>query len=85
MLLKLERRFHQWSDFIGKKSGEFIEVVQLDAVAFFQLRFVIPGIDLAGTAIDEQPNNCFCLGREMRLARRQGTRLLQTFSKGAGQ
>ena len=62
MLSEFERRLHQWTDRAGKEAGEFVESLQLLPVAFVKLRFVVPGIDVAGTTVGTNIQmTCFAL------------------------
>ena len=72
---KAKRRAHDRPDLIAEKPGVAVEAGQLLAVAPFQLGLVIPGIDLARPAVDEQPDDVLGLGRMMarRAAERGGS------------
>jgi len=54
VLPEFERRFQQRTDLIGKKSRRFIEALQFLAITLRQLRFIVPGIDLAGPSMNSQ-------------------------------
>ena len=62
---KFERRLHDRADLLLEKAGVFVETGQLLSVTFFQLRLVLPRIDVARAAVHEQPNHAFDFGRKM--------------------
>ena len=62
MLRELKGRFHQRADRTGEKSGELVEALQFLAIAFCQLWFVVPSVDVTRTAVDEQPDHRFGFG-----------------------
>src|ERR1700722_2358242 len=70
-LLPGEGRLHQRPDLIDEEAGLVVEALEFLPVALRQLRLVVPGIDLAGTAVHEQPDDRLRLGGEVRLLRRQ--------------
>ena len=61
VLLKLERRFHQSTDSVGKKSRLRIKARHRLAVALFKLRLVVPRVHLTRSSIHKQPDYRFCL------------------------
>src|SRR5260221_9778856 len=65
VLRKLKWGFHQPANLIGKKARLVVKTFELLAVAPRQLRFVIPGIDLALSAIHEEPDDGLRLGRKV--------------------
>ena len=75
MTLEAERRLHQRPDLVGEEAGVLVEALQLQAVAALQLGFVVPGIDVAGAAVDEQPDDRLGPGGEMAGPRCQGVQL----------
>src|SRR5262249_53303327 len=72
ILLPPERRLHERADLVGEEAGVLVEAGQLLAIALGQLGLVVPGIDLAGTAIDEQPDGR--AGRAGEVTRPRGER-----------
>ena len=71
VLSELEGRFHQPSDGVGEKAGEAIESRQFLTVASGQLGLVVPRIHVAGTTVDEQPDDALRPGGEVRFPWRQ--------------
>src|SRR3954453_10130105 len=65
MLAKFEGRLHQWPDLIREEAGVLVETGQLLAISLGELRLIVPGVDLAGTTIHEQPNYSLGLRRKM--------------------
>ena len=61
-----KRRLHERADLVGEEAGVLVEALQLLAVVFRQFRLVVPGVDLAGPAVHEQPDDRFRLRGEMR-------------------
>src|SRR2546426_11340785 len=60
-----EGRFHQRTDRVLKEPGLVVEALQRLAVAPGQFRFVVERVDLAGTAIGEDPDDGFGAGGNM--------------------
>src|SRR5438094_986155 len=71
VLLPLERRLHERTDLVGEEAGVFVEALEFLAIAFGQLRLVVPGIDVTGPAINEQPDDGAGLAGEMAGSRGQ--------------
>ena len=71
VLLELERRLHQRTDGVGKEAGETVEACEFLAVTLFQFGLVVPRVNVAGAAVDEQPYNSLCFGLEVRQFGRQ--------------
>ena len=68
VLLELERRLHQRADGIDEEAGRLVEARQFLAVVFGQFRLIVPGIDLAGPAVDKDPDYRLGLGGDVRLS-----------------
>ena len=81
VLSKFERRLHQRSDGPGEESREAIKAFQFFAVEAFQSRLVIPRVDVAGAAINKEPDDSLCSPREMRLSGRKRIRRIFSFTK----
>ena len=62
---EFEGRLHEGADGVGEEAGVFVESGQFIAVHFFELGFVVPGVDLTGAAIDEEPDDGLGLTIEM--------------------
>ena len=62
---EFEWGFHDPADGVGEKSGELVEALEFFAVVFGEGGLVVKGIDLAGAAVDEDPNDAFGFGREV--------------------
>ncbi len=71
-LLELEGRPHQRAHLLGEEARVLVEAFQLLAIALGQFGFVVPGVDLALTAVHEQPDDAFGLGRKVRGFGRHG-------------
>ena len=71
VLLKLKRRPHDRSDVLGEKAGVLVEPLQLLPIALGQAGLVVPGVDLAGATIHEQPDDRLRRGGKMSRPRRQ--------------
>src|SRR5687768_12267930 len=65
MLSKSERRLHQGTDLAREETGVLIEAREFLTVALGELRLVVPGIDLAGPTVHEQPDDALGFGWEM--------------------
>src|SRR6266545_1146352 len=68
---KAEGRFHQRADLIDEEAGGAVEAGQFLAVAPFEFGLVVPGIDVAWAAVDEQPDDGAGLAGEVARARRE--------------
>src|SRR5262249_25920702 len=62
VLPKAKRRTHDRSDLIAEEAGVLIEADKLLAVAALEFGFVIPGVDVARSAVDEEPDDALGLG-----------------------
>lgn len=62
---ELEGRLHERADGVGEEAGVFVEAGEFLAVHFLELRFVIPGVDLAGASVNEEPDDGFGLAIEV--------------------
>ncbi len=72
MAFEFKRALHESADGAAEEAGELIEVFQRLAVEFLQGGLIVPGIDLAGAAVDEQPDHRFGGGLEVRRPGRKG-------------
>ena len=63
---------HQRADLFGKESGELVEALEFLAVALGEFRLEVPGVDVAGAAVDEEPDHPLDLRIEMGRARLHG-------------
>src|SRR5262249_12646359 len=72
ILLKRKWRSHQRADFFGEKSGVVVESLESLAVAFLKLRLIVPSVDLAGAAVEEDPDHGFGFRGKMPGMRSQG-------------
>jgi hypothetical protein len=67
---KLKRRLHQIANGILEKSGcirkVWRELPNRLSMPLLKIRLIVPGIDLARTTIDEDPNDSFGCRRKMR-------------------
>src|SRR5262245_9374207 len=78
--LKAEGRLHQRPDLLGEETGVLVEAFQLLTIAAGELRLVVPRIDVAGTAVHEQPDNRLRLRDEVR--RFRGERVGRSGNRG---
>ena len=76
---EFKRAFHQPTHRVGKEAGKPIEPLQRLPVTLGQLRFVIPRIHMARSAVNEEPNDRFGLRLKMRILRRQRILRSQAF------
>ena len=69
--LEFERRLHQIPDGVLKESRRvfelWIEFADALPVPLAQLGFEVPGINLTGPPINEEPDNAFGFARKMRV------------------
>jgi hypothetical protein len=65
MLRETEWRLHDRTDLVRKKPGGFVEALQLLTISFGQLGLKVPGIDMAGAAIHEEPDDILGPGGKM--------------------
>src|SRR5579885_3186167 len=72
VLPEAKRRLHHRPDLIGEEAGVLVEAGERLPVALFELRLVVPRIDLACPAVQEEPNDGLGLGGEMPLVWREG-------------
>src|SRR6185503_9070711 len=68
---ELERRLHQAAHFVGEEAGELVEARQLLAGALRQFRLVVPRVDVARTAVREDPDHRLGTRLEVGRARRK--------------
>ena len=54
-----ERRLHERPNLVGEEAGVLVEALQLRAVQLCERRFIVPGVHVAGAAVDEQPDDAF--------------------------
>ncbi len=59
---KSERRLHHRADLVGEEAGVLVEALEFLAVALGQFGLVVPRVDLARSAVDEQPDDRAGLG-----------------------
>ena len=71
VLLEFERGLHQWPDLVAKKPGRLVKSFQRTTIPAGQFRLVIPRVDLAVSAVDEDPDHRGRTGGKMRLTRCQ--------------
>ncbi len=57
VLREPEGGLHHRADLIGEKARALIEALEFLTVALGQLRLIVPGIDLARSAVEKQPND----------------------------
>src|ERR1043165_3247609 len=72
MLAKTERRAHDRPDLLAEEAGILIEADQFLAVAAVEFGLVIPGINVARPAVDEEPDDVFGLRSMMSWPRQHG-------------
>ena len=66
---ELEGGLQQGTHLLRKEPSELVESLEFLAVALGEFGFVVPRVNVARPAIDEQPDYARCLWREVRLAR----------------
>ena len=67
---ELERRLQQSADLLREESGELVKARELLPMTLGEFWLVVPGVHMAGTAIDEEPNHALRFGSEVRQAGR---------------
>src|SRR5437016_1746654 len=66
VLPPLERRLHQRPDLVDEEARLVVEALQLLAVGPEEPGLVVPGVDVAWPAVDEQPDDRLRLALEVR-------------------
>src|SRR5262249_36784363 len=69
---ELKGRPHDGSDLVGEESGVLVEMGQFLVVPLFERGLVLPGIDVALSAVHEEPNHRSRPRGIMRRLRRHG-------------
>ena len=69
---ELEGALHDAADSVGEETGETIEPLKSLSIHFFKGGLVVPCIDMAGSAVDKNPDDSLGFSHEVRLLGCQG-------------